>query len=149
MSEDAGRTANANTILSFQIRQLDDAGADIILQIVNLPVDVIALHDNRIEVHDHGFRVQHLLQLDLECTQRFRFRLAEIANGVHLFTQRKTSNHWRVEVKSVGFPHFFHLVVLTWRKEEGNLVLYDACGANGSRTTARRLRNGDRRRTHG
>ena len=61
MSEETFLRANADTILPFQITQLTDAGADIILQVVDLPVDVIALHNNRVQVHDHGLRVQHLL----------------------------------------------------------------------------------------
>ena len=117
MSEGTFPSTNADTILCFQIRQVTDAGADIVLQVVDLPVDIIALHNNRVQVHDHGLRVQHLLQLDLERTQRLRSRLAEIANRVHLFTQRKPPNHWRVEVKSVGLPHFLRIVVLARRKE--------------------------------
>ena len=149
MSEGTFPSTNADTILCFQIRQVTDAGADIVLQVVDFPVDIIALHNNRVQVHDHGLRVQHLLQLDLERTQRLRSRLAEIANRVHLFTQRKPPNHWRVEVKSVGLPHFLRIVVLARRKEEGNLVLDDARRADSSSAAARCLRNRDGRRTHG
>lgn len=149
MSEGTFPSTNADTILCFQIRQVTDAGADIVLQVVDLPVDIIALHNNRVQVHDHGLRVQHLLQLDLERTQRLRSRLAEIANCIHLFTQRKPPNHWRVEVKSVGLPHFLRIVVLARRKEEGNLVLDDARRADSASAAARCLRNRDGRRTHG
>ena len=149
MSEGTFPSTNADTILCFQIRQVTDAGADIVLQVVDLPVDIIALHNNRVQLHDHGLRVQHLLQLDLERTQRLRSRLAEIANRVHLFTQRKPPNHWRVEVNSVGLPHFLRIVVLARRKEEGNLVLDDARSADSSSAAARCLCNRYRRRTHG
>lgn len=149
MSEGTFPSTNADTILCFQIRQVTDAGADIVLQVVDFPVDIIALHNNRVQVHDHGLRVQHLLQLDLERTQRLRSRLAEIANRVHLFTQRKPPNHWRVEVKSVGLPHFLRIVVLARRKEEGNLVLDDARRTDSASAAARCLRNRDGRRTHG
>lgn len=141
MSEETFLRANADTILPFQITQLTDAGADIILQVVDLPVDIIALHNNRVQVHDHGLRVQHLLQLDLERTQRLRSRLAEIANCIHLLTQRKPPNHWRVEVKSVGLPHFLRIVVLARRKEEGNLVLDDTCRADSASAATRCLCN--------
>lgn len=149
MSEETFPSANADTILPFQIRQVTDTGADIVLQVVDFPVDIIALHNNRVQVHDHGLRVQHLLQLDLERTQRLRSRLAEIANRIHLFTQRKPPNHWRVEVKSVGLPHFLRIVVLARRKEEGNLVLDDARRTDSASAAARCLRNRDGRRTHG
>ena len=149
MSEETFPSTNADTILPFQIRQVTDTGADIVLQVVDFPVDIIALHNNRVQVHDHGLRVQHLLQLDLERTQRLRSRLAEIANRVHLFTQRKPPNHWRVEVKSVGLPHFLRIVVLARRKEEGNLVLDDARRTDSASAAARCLRNRDGRRTHG
>ena len=149
MSEETFPSANADTILPFQIRQVTDTGADIVLQVVDFPVDIIALHNNRVQVHDHGLRVQHLLQLDLERTQRLRSRLAEIANRVHLFTQRKPPNHWRAEVKSVGLPHFLRIVVLARRKEEGNLVLDDARRTDSASAAARCLRNRDGRRTHG
>lgn len=149
MSEGTFPSTNADTIFCFQIRQVTDAGADIVLQVVDLPVDIIALHNNRVQVHDHGLRVQHLLQLDLERTQRLRSRLAEIANRIHLLTQRKPPNHWRVEVKSVGLPHFLRIVVLARRKEEGNFVLDDARRTDSASAAARCLCNRYRRRTHG